>query len=390
MSSESKKKTKIAYVLTPISFGGAERVSLNFLKNFDTSQFTIEPILFLRPWERENYFESELKELGLKYFIIPISKSDRFDLFRIPRCFLMLLQLIRNKSYDLIHTHGYIADLMGIFVSKICTIPIISTCHGFIYEGKKLYVYNTLDCYCLKYFNGIISVSEQLKSDLITKGINKAKITVIENSPALKISDDNLTEIRNKLRNDIKIEPQELLIGYIGRLSSEKGILYLLESITMLDNLFKLVVIGEGGQEEELKKMVADRGLSSRVIFTGFQKNISEWLAAIDIFVLPSLTEGTPLVLLESMAHGVPCIATAVGGVPKIIESGIDGILVTPGKPMEIRDAVNELGSNTIIKNSISLNGKLKIEQNYNIRNWAAKTEAEYAITLSRIQIPSL
>lgn len=116
-----------------------------------------------------------------------------------------------------------------------------------------------------------------------------------------------------------------------------------MESFKLLNGFahsYKLEVIGEGPQLIELNAMVQNYGLVSKVIFAGFQERIDEWFAATDIFVLPSLTEGTPMVLLEAMAHGVPCIASAVGGIPMIIESGVDGILVPPEQPEEIRDAI--------------------------------------------------
>ncbi len=375
------KKMKIAYVATPITFGGTEKVNLNFLKYVNRDQFAIEPILFLRPWESEKIFESELKKLGFKHYSISVAKSTNPELFRVLRCLFDLLKVIRGNSYDLIHTHGYLADLLGVLVSKICKIPIISTCHGFIYEGSKLTFYNNLDCFALKHFDKIISVSDPLKYDLINKKISKDKITVIENTPDSNHGKNDISESRNQLRNNIRVESSDILIGFIGRLSSEKGLKYLLEAIKLLGNSpqsFKLVLIGEGPQEVELRAMVDDNGLTSVVVFAGFQKNIDEWLTAIDIFVLPSLTEGTPMVLLEAMAHGVPCIATSVGGIPQVIESGIDGILVQPAKPEEISNAVSGLATDLLKREKLTTNARNKIRNQYNIKDWAVKIENEY------------
>lgn len=381
MKNHLDEKINIAYLLTPITFGGAERVNLNFLKNVNKDKFTIEPILFLRPWESECYFESEIKRLGFKYVEIPVAKSIKPDIFRVLRCFYLLINLINGKSYDLIHTHGYLADILGVLVSRICRVPIISTCHGFINDGKKLSLYNYLDCFALRFFNKIISVSDPLKCDLINKRISEDKITVIENTPDLSHCLDDYSIKRDQIRNEINVSLNEILIGYIGRLSPEKGVRFLLESFKFLvdsSQIFKLVIIGDGHEIIELKEIVKSNNLSSKVIFTGFQKNISEWLAVIDIFVLPSLTEGTPMILLEAMGHGVPCIASAVGGIPNIIESGVDGIMIPPGKPEEISNAVRCLISDTAKKGIISNNAKEKILKKYNINNWTRKIENEY------------
>ena len=381
MIAKNTRKLKIAYVITPITFGGAERVNLNFLNNVDRDHFTIVPILFLRPWEAENYFEYKLKQMGIEFFIIPVAKSDSYDLFRVVRCLFKLINLIHGKSYDLIHTHGYLADLLGILVSKISNVPIISTCHGFIYEGITLSFYNKLDCFALKYIDRIISVSEPLKLDLVKSGIKKDKIVVIKNTPDFSQCNDDTSGIRNHLRNSIKVTSNDILIGYIGRLSAEKGLTFLLNSIKLLDNnqqQIKLVVIGEGPQKNELMVLSDRNRLSSNVIFTGFQKNIDEWLKAIDIFVLPSLTEGSPMVLLEAMAHGVPCIASDVGGIPQIIEHNVNGMLVPPSKPDELAWAINALNKNSILRDKISNNAKNKIAQDYNIKEWANAIQRIY------------
>lgn len=375
---------KIAYVMTPINFGGAERVDLNFLEIVDRDQFTIVPIMFLRPWEPENYFLSEIIRLNFKYYSIPIANSTRFDLFRVARCLIMLSKIVQRESYDLIHTHGYVADLLGILVSKRFGIPIISTCHGFIYDGFKISMYNALDCYALKYFSRIITVSDPLKTILINKNVCKDKITVIENTPGVcQIKDSNN---RNKSRNKFRVLPTDILVGFIGRLSGEKGIIYLIESIALLQksscHSYKLILIGEGPQDRELKAKVLKFGLSQKVIFAGFQRNISEWLAAIDIFVLPSLTEGTPMVLLEAMGYGVPCIASAVGGIPLVIDSGVDGILVSPEKPEEISEAIYDLCTDRKKRSFISQNAKKKIMEKYNTKEWAKRIELEYVNVL--------
>lgn len=367
--------------MTPITFGGAERVNLNFLKYVDRDRFEIDPILFLRPWEPENFFETKLKKLDFKYISIPVAKSDSLDIFRVIRCFFMLKKQINDKPYDLIHTHGYLADLLGILVSRTCKIPIIATCHGFINEGMKLTLYNNLDCFALKYFDRIVSVSDTLKFDLINRKISKDKITVIENTPDLNPCPDGMSEDRSKLRKSIGVDPEEILIGYIGRLSPEKGVLHLLESIILLKDSqksIKLVVIGDGAQLTELKEMVVCNNLASIVIFTGFQENINEWLTAIDIFALPSLTEGTPMVILEAMAHGVPCVATSVGGIPQVIDSEIDGLLVSPGKPVELCHAMYSLLEDPSKRNRLSENARNKILNKYSVETWSKKIELEY------------
>ena len=118
--------------------------------------------------------------------------------------------------------------------------------------------------------------------------------------------------------------------------------------------------------------------LESKVFFTGFQKDVDEWIEALDIFILPSLTEGTPMSLLEAMAKGVPVVASAVGGVPHVIESMKNGILVAPGNAKEIKNAVYFLFNNYDERKRLSAAGRDIINKRYCLKDWVEKIEYEY------------
>lgn len=381
MSKRVTRIPKIAYIITPITYGGAERVNLNFLVNVDRCRFKVDPILFLRPWEDEAFFETELKRLGIGYIPVPVAKTDKIDLFRVFHCYSRLKKVIDANNYDLIHTHGYLADFFGYLVSKKTNIPIMSTCHGFIDEGIKLTLYNRLDRQILKYFDRIIAVSDLIKSTLVTQGIFPDNISVVINATPTKAGAKDVQKNRSALRSELKMKQEEIIIGYVGRLSKEKGIKYLFEAIAMLVKEFvpvKLLIVGDGPQKSELYQLTISLNIEGKVILTGFQPNVDEWIAVMDFFVLPSITEGTPMALLEVMSQGVPCIASAVGGIPQVIDSGVDGILVAPGKPDEICDAILKLSRDHVKRNYISKNAKEKVLLKYNVKEWTKKIEKEY------------
>lgn len=376
-----KKRHRIAYVLTPITFGGSEKVSLTFLKYVDREKFDIEPILFLRPWENRNFFEEEIRRLEFKTFSIPVSKSVNGELFRVPRCLMNLKEIVGKGNYDLVHTHGYLADLLGLTAARVSGLSVVSTCHGFINGGWKLSLYNRLDIEALAWFDRVIAVSDSISNGWLQSRVKPEKITIIENCASPLTESALITSMREKKRGLMQIAADEILLGFFGRLSSEKGIVYLLEALKLLQDTelrVKLVLLGEGSQRTELEEIVRRDRLSEQVIFAGFEKKIEEWMAATDIFVLPSLTEGTPMALLEAMSFGLPCIASAVGGVPKVIESGEDGILVAPGNPSQIRDAVLSICNDDSQRDSISRKARQKIERNYDAGLWARRIENEY------------
>ena len=123
----------------------------------------------------------------------------------------------------------------------------------------------------------------------------------------------------------------------------------------------------------ELQKKTTEFNISHRLIFEGIRNNIPDILSAIDIFVLPSLSEGLGLALLEAMATGKPVIGSNVGGIPELIEEGVNGYLVTPANPVQLSEAIIKLALNPELANKMGRSGRLKAEENYNVRDQTEK-----------------
>lgn len=380
---------KIAYIFTPIEFGGAERVNLNFLKTVDRSRFQIYPILIIRPWEEDNFFVQELKKLDYPIYKVPVAirpRSEGRDYFRGIRCYKMIHSILKDNSFDLVHTHGYFADIVGIPAAKRIGVPSISTCHGYIPKSKSVILYNMLDHLVLRFTNRIIAVSEGIKRDLIKSGIRGSKIEVISNAVQTEIDNTTLIQNRQKKRQALGIKEDEFIVGYVGRLSVEKGIVYLLEAISMLNSgmPIKALIIGDGPQKKELVGLVKEKGIGEKIIFTGFQSDAENWLPAMDVFVLPSLTEGTPMALLEAMAYGIPVIASAVGGVPAVITNKENGILVKPCNSSDLAKGLHLLFQEPSLRATISERGKNHIKQNHNMHNWCREIEEQYNFLIEK------
>ena len=375
---------KIAYVLTPIDFGGSERVNITFLRNVDRMDYDISPIILIRPWEKKNLFMNQLEEAKYLFYKIPVAikpRSEGRDWFRIFRCIKNLLDILRAQSFDLIHTHGYFADIIGIPASKMLGLPQISTCHGFISNDMNLKIYNRLDKYSLRFCEKVIAVSEEIKKHLLRNGVKESKIVVIQNAVQNSYGETNILENRIEKRRLLSIEDNEFIIGYLGRLSKEKGVQYLIDAGLILkekDEAVRILIIGDGPKREELESLAKEKGLEKEIIFTGFQNDVEKWLPALDVFVLSSLTEGTPMALLEAMAAGIPVIATSVGGVPNVIENGVNGILTNAADSKALADKIMTLMHNPSIGKKMVDKGVETIEKQYNVYQWCRKIEAQY------------
>jgi glycosyltransferase involved in cell wall biosynthesis len=144
------------------------------------------------------------------------------------------------------------------------------------------------------------------------------------------------------------------------------------------DISIKVLIIGDGPAKKESELIVQQKGWENKVFFAGFQTDVKAWIPAMDIFVLPSLTEGTPMALLEAMACRIPIVASSVGGVPQIIESGKDGILVTPGEPEDLAAGVLELYKNNALREQFVETAYKKVRSNFDIRQWTKTIESQY------------
>lgn len=382
-------KPKIAYVVTPITFGGSEKVNLTYLRNADRSRFNINPILLIRPWEAETIFAQELKKSNYSFYTIPVAKRPSVegrDYLRVLRCFKIIYSILKKGSFDLIHTHGYFADIIGTPVCKLLKIPHLSTCHGFISNDRNLKIYNRLDRFTLRFCEKIIAVSEEIKNDLLRNGVEESRIAVIQNAVQNSYGEEEIANQRIEKRRFLSIEQDELVIGYVGRLSEEKGVHYLIEAGSVLkknSGPFKIIIIGDGPRRKELEDLTKLKGLEREIIFTGFQNNAEGWMSAFDVFVLPSLTEGTPMALLEAMSLGIPVIATAVGGVPRVVENGVNGFLVDPGDFRGMSEKIRIVKENPVFRNKMATEALSIIKKQFDVHEWCRKIEEQYDFTLS-------
>jgi glycosyltransferase involved in cell wall biosynthesis len=375
-----KRPVRIALLATVVEFGGSEKVILSLLDNINTELFDVVPIIYTRSDQTNNRFISRLEQMKKKYYFISVNKY-KFKYLNPIINIVETYNILKTNQFDLLHTHGYRADVLGSITGKITGLSLISTCHGFIANDTNLTLYNMIDRIILRSFNKIITVSKGIKDDLIKSGIHESHITVLQNAVSGHYSNELFSQNRQSKRKLLKIDGKDFVIGYVGRLSEEKGIKYLIEAGSLLLNEsmpIRLLIIGEGPQKKEMEGLVKKANIGDNITFVGFQSEIEEWLPAMDVFVLPSLTEGTPMSLLEAMAYGIPVVASAVGGVPQVIDSEQNGILVPPGKPQDIKDAIRFLYMNEDLRKSFSSEAQNKIKLNYNVEDWTRKIEAEY------------
>jgi len=376
-----ENRIRVAVMLTSVDFGGIERVCLTLLKSINRERFDVVPILLTRPWGNENSFVRELRKEGYDVCEIPLALRRKRDYLRIARCYKLVWEALQGRGFHLLHTHGYFADIVGIPIARLISLPSVSTCHGYIPSTWRVRLYNAADRITLRFGTAVLAVSEAIRQDLVGSGVSPGRVRVVANAVDSRETRKMTDVDREAIRRSHGVRGPDFVVGYVGRLSAEKGLKYLLTACAELITFHvpvRVLIIGAGPQRNELERLAQDLGLEDRVVFGGFQEDVLQWLFCMDVFVLPSLTEGTPMALLEAMDCGVPVVASAVGGVPQIVKHNETGILVSPGRADEISRATLALFGDAVVRRRLADNALALVRTHYGIKQWIGRIEAEY------------
>lgn len=245
--------------------------------------------------------------------------------------------LLDRHGVDIVHSHGYRADLVHGAAARRDGRGTVSTVHGFTQNGLKGRFYEALQVRALRRFDAVVAVSLPLVGALAARGVPAARIRLVQNRPvppALPPLD------RMAARASLGLPVDERWIGWIGRLSPEKAPELAIEALSLLKTPnVRLCVIGDGALRAACAGRAATLGIADRVRFAGALPDASRSIGAFDALVLSSRTEGTPMVVIEAGMAGVPVIATRVGGVPDLL--GDDGCLVPPNDPTALAAALD-------------------------------------------------
>ena len=365
-------KHTILHLIAPTILGGAERVVINNVELLDNNKFTSVIGCFVSVKRLDNLFVKELEKRHINHHMI-LMKST-FDLKNI----YQIITLIQRNNIDILHTHGYRSDIIGLICAKITGHPIISTVHGWTPTTFKVRIYEMFDRIALFFFNYIVSVSKEIELSLLRSHISKTKIKLIPNA----ISCDKMEKSGYDIRKELGINKSTRIIGTIARLSKEKGIEYLLEAFIVVQRAFrdtKLLIVGEGGEKDKLVMLSNKECLRGNVIFYGFESDVGKIYSNIDVFVLSSISEGTPMSLLEAMAFGVPVVATNVGEVSNIINNDINGILVEARDVKGLAAGILDILFNPEKAKRMIIAGRETIELRYNSKKWIKEIEEIYS-----------
>ncbi len=235
--------------------------------------------------------------------------------------------LTKRLVADVIHTHGYRPDL----IAAAGPLPpgghvLVSTVHGFTGGDWKNRCYEWLQLHAYRRFDGVVAVAESVGDRLRQSGVPPRRVFVVPNAWRETVTPLDRIAARRRLG----LPDEEFVVGWVGRLSFEKGPDVLVDAVGRLRDLpLTVAVLGGGRARGVLEQRAAEQGLNGQVRWYGVVPEAMRLFAAFDVFVLSSRTEGTPMVLFEAMAAGTPIVATRVGGVPRVVSSAEAALVAT-------------------------------------------------------------
>lgn len=275
-----------------------------------------------------------------------IAEKFRFD----PRVLSRMARAIRTRSPDVVETHDFKSHFLVWTLRRTGAVvrpKWVAFHHGYTQMSLRVRAYQQLDRLSLRNADRVVTLCEPFERDLRKRGVAADRVTSISNAIAPKVR-PQASEL-SALRKSLAVDEADVLIICVGRLSKEKGQADLIRAFKLLlqecpSLRCKLLFVGEGGERSALISQIA--GLADRILFVGHQSDPWPYFCASDLFVLPSHTEGSPLVLFEAMAAGLPIVATAVGGIPEVVENGSTAMLIPPGDPQRLVCVLRELVGN--------------------------------------------
>jgi glycosyltransferase involved in cell wall biosynthesis len=278
---------------------------------------------------RAHPFVTELNAAGVE--TVPLTLPPRAYL----RERAQIAELCARHRPSVVHTHGYRADVLDAGVARRQRIPTVTTVHGFAAGDWKNRLYERVQRMAFRAFDAVVAVSRPLVENLKAHGVPIDRIHLVPNAYAAGPMFD-----RESARRALSIAEGEFVIGWVGRLSSEKGADVMVDALARLTSLpVRVLVFGDGREREALHARATALGVESRITWHGIVHDAASRFRAFDVFVLSSRTEGAPIVLFEAMAAGVPIVATRVGGVPDILSSA-EAILVPAENSAALAEAI--------------------------------------------------
>jgi len=301
--------------------------------------------------------EKRAAQFGLPVVTVPC--TGRWDWKAVGR----IRELVKAHDVDVLHTHGYKADIYGYAAAWPHRVALVATCHNWPSRLPSMRAYAAIDRLALRHFDRVATASGPVAEILSRWKVPAHKLKTIPNGVDL----EPFRELAPSLRQDFDAGSGRL-VGFVGRLVAGKGGNVLLSAAQQVLAAFpdvKFVFAGEGPARAEWEALAARLGIASKVVFAGRRDDMPAVYASLDIVALPSFQEAMPMCLLEALAAGRPVVATAVGAVPKVIVPGVTGLLCEPGDARGLAMSLLRLLRDPELARTMGMHGRAHVARHF-------------------------
>ncbi|WP_443939075.1 glycosyltransferase family 4 protein [Pedobacter sp. MW01-1-1] len=368
-------RIKILHAIRQGKVGGGETHVLDLVNTLDKEKFESVILSFT-----EGPMVDKLRAQGFTTYVIFTEKPFDFSVWK------QVKALVADERIDLIHAHGTRASSNTFYAAKQLHIPLIYTVHGWSFHPDQNKIVKTIrtlsERLLVSLADKTICVSQSnldegkrkfpmKQAEVIANGINQERF-----NPALKYPD---------VREELGINQEVILVGYIARITHQKSPLLFLKAIHALPDKSNVhfLIVGDGDLKGQMLALSDELHLQKYITFLDFRSDIPAILNAIDIFCLPSLWEGLPIALLEAMSMKKAIIASQIDGITDLISSGKNGLLVPPNKVDALRDALKRLIADKELRNRLAENSEHTVKEQFNLSLMTKKIEKIYQEFLS-------
>jgi glycosyltransferase involved in cell wall biosynthesis len=370
---------RLLHVVTSSDFGGTETAVRELALRLNRAEFAVR-VCSLRPGGR---VAAEIAAGG-----VPVVSLDMAEQPRLPellRGVRRLARLIDEAEIELVHSFLYRANVVARLGARLSRRrpPVISSQRSLGPTGARFSAIASR--WTRRLCHRVVAVSQAVRREVVRhEGLEPAQVAVIPNG----VDAGRFESCRRGGRTDaLGLTGAAVVVGGVGRLAPEKGFADLLRALALTRRTtaaIALVLVGDGPERAALRTLADHLGLADAVHFLGTRGDLREVYGGLDILALPSLEEGSPNVLLEAMAAGLPVVATSVGGVPEIVQDGRTGILVPPAAPGALAQALSSLAADGAGRRRLGAEGQRRVRAEFDIGVTVARHAALYREVLGR------
>jgi len=382
MADRHVSRPRVLMVIGSLNIGGAERLLVDLIAHSDREQLE-----FMVCSLSGGALEHELSHLGVDTVRVPC--RGNLD----PAGAAAVLRVFRARRPDIVHTHlhphstlYWVPTLARLAKARAVIAHLHATADYHQRTGWRQVVRAWLDGADRRHYDRLIAISESVARSYRGPRAGVPRVETLPSGVDLQRFARRTAPMRQRARHALCLTERSLLIGTVGSLYSAKGHRYLIAAATQVVAAVpesRFLFVGAGPERALLERQVSDVGLTGLVIFTGARSDIAELLNCMDIFVLPSLSEGFGLAVCEAMACELPVVATSVGGLPEVVADGSTGLLAPPSDPDALAEAIIRLARDVDLRTQMGRAGRARVKDRFDIRVTAQRLQQIYRDVLS-------